>query len=178
MHLQTSNVVIRAFERKDADNLFRIVREKNIRRFMPDWSEGRTRPQDYYEYIDWQQSQKDSTDIYKNKRYTIALPDTDEMIGMVGMGLEDTFNEVELAYFMSENYQRKGYAKEAIIALAEWCFQVSDISYLILTIDIANEPSCKLAKKCGFELFEKRTPLGHEQPNMESDSYFYFRRYR
>ena len=36
----------------------------------------------------------------------------------------------------------------------------------------------KDAEKCGFELFEKRMPIGHKQPNMESDSYFYYRRYR
>jgi len=34
------------------------------------------------------------------------------------------------------------------------------------------------AEKCGFELFEKRFPIGHIQPNMESDSYYYYRRYR
>ena len=178
MNIKTQNIVIRAFERKDAENLYHIVREKNIVRFMPDWTEGKTLPQEYCDFIDWQQSQKDSIDIYKNKRYVIALPDTDDMIGMVGMGLEDTLNEVEVAYFMSEKYQRRGYTKEAIDALVEWCFQVSNVPYLILTIDVANEPSCKLAFKCGFELFEKRTPIGHKQPNMESDSYFYFRKYR
>ena len=33
-------------------------------------------------------------------------------------------------------------------------------------------------EKYGFELFQKRMPIGHKQPNMESDSYFYYRRYR
>ena len=145
---------------------------------IPTAYSGRTLPQEYYGFIDWQQSQRDSTDICENKRYAIALPDNDTMIGMVGVGLEDTLNEVEVAYFMSEQYQRHGYTKEAIDALTEWCFRVSDIPYLILTIDVANEPSCKLALKCGFELFEKRTPIGHKQPNMESDSYYYFRKYR
>ena len=42
----------------------------------------------------------------------------------------------------------------------------------------ANEASCKVAERAGFELFEKRTPIGHKQPNMESDSYFYYRKYR
>lgn len=85
----------------------------------------------------------------------IALNDTDEMIGMVGMGMEDTLNEIEVAYFMSEKYQKKGYTLEAVNQLVKWCFQVSDIKYLILTIDCANIASCKLAEKCGFELFEK-----------------------
>jgi RimJ/RimL family protein N-acetyltransferase len=172
------NTVIRDFEQKDAENIFRIVREKNILRFMPDWAGNRTSPQDYYRYIDWYQTQKDSIDVYVNKRYAIALSDTDEMIGMIGIGLEDTLNEVEIAFFMSEKYQRHGYTEEAVDALVEWCFNVSDIKYLILTIDCGNIPSNKLAEKCEFELFEKRTPIGHKQPNMESDSYFYYRKYK
>ena len=178
MRILTDNIVIRDFERKDAEYLFKIVREKNIVRFMKDWSEHSPSPESFYGFIDWLQTQKDSTDIYENKRYAIALPDTDEMIGMVGMGLEDTVNEVEIAYFMNEKHQRKGYTKEAVRALVNWCFEVSNIPYLILTIDCANIPSCRLAEKCGFELFEKRTPIGHKQPNMESDSYFYYRIYR
>ena len=79
---------------------------------------------------------------------------------MVGMGLEDTLNEVEVAYFMSEKYQHRGYTKKAV------------------TIDCTNTPSCKLADNCGFELFEKRTSIGHIQPNMGSDSYYYYRIYR
>jgi [ribosomal protein S5]-alanine N-acetyltransferase len=178
MRIETKHIIIRDFERKDAENLYRIVREKNIFRFMPDWSENSDSPQDFFGYIDWHQTQKNSTDIYENKRYVIALPNTDEMIGMVGMGLEDTLREVEAAYFMSEKYQGRGYTKEAVNALVDWCFNISDINHLILTIDCANIPSCRLAEKCGFQLFEKRTPIGHKQPNMESDSYFYYRRYR
>ncbi|GFZ33238.1 N-acetyltransferase [Clostridium zeae] len=178
MRIETDEIVIRAFERKDAENLYRIVRQNNIIRFMPDWSEGKDSPQAYFNYIEWHQAKRDSIDIYENKRYVIALKDTDEMIGMVGMGLEDTLNEVEIAYFMSEENQRKGYTVEAVNKLVEWCFKVSNIKYLILTIDCANIASCKLAEKCGFELFERRTPIGHKQPNMESDSYFYYRKYR
>jgi RimJ/RimL family protein N-acetyltransferase len=137
------------------------------------------RPEDYYDYIDWLQSKKDSTDIYENKRYAVAKKDTDELIGMVGMGLEDTLNEVEVAYFMSAAPT----GAEAIPdrrspRLRNGASNVSDVPYLILTVDCANAPSCLLAGKCGFELFEKRTPIGHVQPNMESDSYYYYRLYR
>ena len=178
MRIETNRIVIRDFERKDAENLYRIVRENNILRFMPDWSESGDSTESYWRYIDWHQAQKNSTDVYENKRYVIALPDTDEMIGMVGMGIEDILNEVEVAYFMSEEYQRKGYTVEAVNELVNWCFNVSDLKYIILTIDCANLASCNLAKKCDFELFEKRTPISHKQPNMESDSYFYYRKYR
>ena len=124
------------------------------------------------------QTQKYSKDVYECKRYAVALKDSDLLIGIVGMGFEDTVNEVEMAYFIDEDYQNKGYATEALKALFDWCMEVSDLKYLILTIDCANEASCKVAQKVGFELFEKRTPMGHVQPNMISESYYYFRKYR
>ncbi len=67
---------------------------------------------------------------------------------------------------------------EALIGLFNWCMGVSDLKYLILTIDCANEASCKVVQRAGFELFEKRYPLSHKQANMESDCYYYFRKYR
>ncbi len=178
MNIILNEIVIRDFQRKDAEKLHSIVRESEIIRFMKDWSEIASTPEDFYEFIDWLQTKKDATDIYEKKRYAIALSETDELIGMVGMGLEDTVNEVEVAYFMCEQHQRRGYTRQAVNAITDWCFGVSEIPYLILTIDCANTHSCKLAEKCGFVLFEKRTPIGHIQPNMESDSYYYYRLYR
>lgn len=178
MRIDLNDIVIRDFERKDAEPLYRIVREREIHRFMKDWAENAPEAEALYGFIDWLQTKKDSVDVFENKRYAIALKETDQLIGMVGMGLEDTVNEVEVAYFMSKQFQRKGYTKRAVEALVKWCFEISDLSYLILTIDCANIPSCRMAEKCGFELFEKRTPIGHIQPNMESDSYYYYRIYR
>ncbi|WP_315081744.1 GNAT family N-acetyltransferase [uncultured Clostridium sp.] len=178
MLIETKRLKIRDLEHKDEKNLLKIVWQKDMLRFMKDWSENSSVADRFYGYIDWLQTQKDSKDIYENKRYGIAKKDTDELIGMVGMGLEDTVNEVEIAYFVDQDYAGNGYATEALKALFNWCISVSDMPYLILTIDCANTASCRVAEKAGFELFEKRTPISHKQPNMESDSYYYFRKYR
>ncbi len=178
MNIQTERIEIRDFEQKDKENLFKIVWQKNVVKYMRDWSENSPEPDSFTGYIDWHQSQKESTDVFVNKRYAITLKNSDELIGMVGMGLEETLNEVEMAYFIDEAYQKNGYATEALQALYAWCMEVSDLPYMILTIDCANEASCRVAEKAGFELFEKRTPIGHKQPNMQSDSYFYYRKYR
>ena len=127
---------------------------------MPDWAKNSNSPQSFFGYIDWHQTKKNSTDIYENKRYAIALSDTDEMIGMVGMGLEETLNEVEVAYFMSEKYQRKGYTKEALAALVEWCFNVSEIKYLILSIDCANSLLAFWRRNAVLSCLRKELPLG------------------
>ncbi|MBE6072712.1 MAG: GNAT family N-acetyltransferase [Clostridium butyricum] len=178
MYIETKRLIIRDFKPEDEETLRKIIWQKNMIRFMKDWSENSTIPGRLSEYLAWLQSQKESKDIYQNKRYAVELKETNILIGMVGMGLEDTINEVEMAYFIDEDYIGKGYATEALIALFEWCISVSDIPYMILTIDCDNVASCKVAEKSGFELFEKRTPINHKQPNIESDSYFYYRKYR
>ena len=145
---------------------------------MRDWSENSPSPESFDGYVDWHQTQKDSMDVYECKRYAITLKNEDMLIGTVGMGFEDTVCEVEMAYFLDEEYQGHGYATEALMALFDWCMEVSDLNYMILTIDCANEASCKVAERAGFELFEKRYPINHKQPNMESDCYYYYRKYR
>ena len=67
MRIERNEIVIRDFERKDAPQLFSIVREEGIRRFMRDWSENSSRPEDYYGFIDWHQTKKESRDVYENK---------------------------------------------------------------------------------------------------------------
>ena len=178
MRIETDRLIIRDLEKKDKEQIFKIVWQNEVIRFMKDWSENIPSADSLEGYIDWHQTQKESTDMYECKRYAVALKDSDLLIGTVGMGLEDTINEVEMAYFIDEEYQGKGYATEALKALFGWCMEVSDLNYMVLTIDCANVASCKVAEKSGFELFEKRTPIGHRQPNMISDSYYYYRKCR
>lgn len=178
MRIETKRLVIRDLESTDESRLQQIIWQKNVVRFMKDWSENSSVPGRLRSYIEWHQTQKESTDVFENKRYAITLKGQDSLIGIVGMGLEDTLNEVEMAYFLDEAYQGNGYATEALGALFDWCMEVSELPYLILTIDCANTASCAVAKRAGFQLFEKRYPIHHKQPNMESDCYYYFRKYR
>ena len=178
MYIKTERLIIRDIEPKDEKQIIKIIWQKHIVKYMRDWSDNSLIPGRLTGYIDWLQSQKHSADVYENKRYAIVNPDDDILIGMVGMGLEDTLNEVEMAYFIDEEYQGRGYATEALLALFEWGIAVSDLPYFILTIDCANTASCRVAEKAGFQLYEKRFPINHKQANMISDCYFYYRKYR
>ncbi len=178
MHIETPRLIIRDLEQKDKEQIFKIVWQKNVVRFMHDWSENIPDAESLTGYVDWHQSQKDSTDLYESKRYAITIKGKDRLIGCVGFGFEDTVNEVEMAYFMDEDFQGRGYATEALCALFDWCMSVSSLPYLILTIDAANTASQRVAEKAGFECFEERRPISHQQPNMVSPTYFYYRKYR
>lgn len=110
MFLKTKRLVIRDLERKDEEQLFKIVWQKNVVRYMRDWSDNNPRPESFHKFIDWRQSQKDSKDIYENKRYAVALKDIDLLVGVVGMGIEENLNEIEMAY----EYRRNGSGRECI----------------------------------------------------------------
>ncbi|MDO4460426.1 MAG: GNAT family N-acetyltransferase [Clostridia bacterium] len=178
MKIETERLIIRDLERKDQPDIARIVWQESVMKFMRDWSENIPDAESLNGYVDWHQSQKESTDVYQAKRYAITLKGEDKFIGSVGMGLEDTVNEVEIAYFLDEDYQGHGYATEAVNALFDRCMQVSDLDYMVLLIDVANDASNKVAERTGFELFERRTPISHKQNNMVSESYNYWRKYR
>ena len=177
MHLTTERLLIRDFDQADKLDLFRMIWQSNVVKFMQDWSAYAMQSDDLTNFIDYMQTKQSCIDVRINKRYGIELKTSGKLIGMIGMGLEETLNEVELAYFIDENYQNNGYASEALIALYDWCMQVSNLDYMILTIDKANKASCKVAEKAGFELFEERKPISHKQPNMISDKYYYYRKY-
>lgn len=120
MRIETERLIIRDLEQKDKEQLFKIVWQEDVVRFMRDWSENSPNAESFTGYIDWHQTQKDSTDMYECKRYAVARKEDDLLIGTVGMGLEDTVNEVEMAYFIDEDYRGKGYAAESLMALFDW----------------------------------------------------------
>ena len=71
MRIETERLVIRDLERKDQEQLFKIVWQKNVVRFMRDWSENSPNPESFDGYVDWHQSQKDSTDVYESIGFEI-----------------------------------------------------------------------------------------------------------
>lgn len=112
MHLITERLIIRDFSQDDKPALFDMIWQPNVVRFMRDWSEHTTDAEKLTGFIEYMQSKSACTDVRENKRYGIELRATGQLIGMVGMGLEE------------------------------------------------------------------RRPIGHKQPNMVSDSYYYYRKYR
>jgi len=178
MYIESNRLIIKDFDLKDRFDLFRMIYQNDVVKFMKDWSDEIKQPDDFNGFINYMRSKSDCKDIRINKRYGVYLKETLQIVGMVGMGLEDTLNEVEMAYFIDDAYKGNGYAAEAVEALFQWCMSISDQPYMILTIDSANYPSHRVAVKAGFELFEIRKPVGHIQPNMVSDTYHYYRRLR
>lgn len=78
---------------------------------------------------------------------------------------EDKDNAVHIGYLLSEEEWRKGYAKECLVGLINWCVDLGSISALIGGVKKSNIASVKLLKNIGF--------VEIESDNTSTDFYQY-----
>ena len=58
----------------------------------------------------------------------------------------------EIGYGINDEYQRQGYASEAVKAVSEWAFQQPDVTALEAETDGENIASKRVLENCGFTL--------------------------
>lgn len=64
---------------------------------------------------------------------------------------EDEPRIVELGYTVNPNYQRKGYATEAVRLLMKTIFKDKDVHKVIANVDVRNPSSARVLEKIGFK---------------------------
>lgn len=88
--------------------------------------------------------------------YAIVLRSSDEPIGCIGLvpESEEHFptlrNEREVGYWIGFPFWGKGLTTEALKGLIDYCREVLRLRFLLITADIKNIASHKVAEKCGF----------------------------
>lgn len=73
-------------------------------------------------------------------------------LGQVGINHGPLFPEHELGWLVYPEFEGKGYASEAALALRDWGFEVRGLATLVSHIDPENTRSRKLAERLGAEL--------------------------
>lgn len=82
--------------------------------------------------------------------FAIIHQPTQQLVGMVAINeFYPTFNMASLGYWIGDAFQRQGIAKEALKALAEWCFNYLQLTRLEIVCDPDNHASQQLIKACG-----------------------------
>lgn len=77
-------------------------------------------------------------------------------VGLIGSkSLPDADGYVELGYIVAKEYQNNGYMTEALLGFLDWLYGWPFCSGAMLSIRSTNEPSLKVADKCGFR-FERQ----------------------
>ncbi len=67
----------------------------------------------------------------------------------------------EIGYGISANHQKKGYATEAVKAVADWALRQANITAVEAEAEIENKASIRVLEKCGFVPLDK---IGQEGP--------------
>lgn len=92
--------------------------------------------------------------------FAIVLKATDEPVGCIGLvprggeNCEVGADEMEVGYWIGYPYWGKGLTTEALRALLDYCRDELHLKSLVITTDIRNAASQRVAEKCGFR-FEK-----------------------
>jgi len=89
---------------------------------------------------------------------------TGNFVGCVGLWRPAGWPEVELGYWLLNDYQGKGYAREAALKSIEYARDVLAIDSLVSYINPDNVPSIKLAESIGAN-YEKTIELLDEGPH-------------
>lgn len=149
MILETERLFLREMTMGDFDALYAVLSDPEIMQHYPySFDEERVRS--------W---------IERNmKRYTddgfglwaVCLKDTGEMIGDCGLTLQNIDGQMlpEIGYHIRKDQQRKGYAKEAAMAVRDWAFGNTEYPALYSYCKYTNVGSFKTAESIGMH-FEK-----------------------
>ena len=92
--------------------------------------------------------------------WKIKLKTDDELIGYVGLWYFFEELQPQLIYALLERYTKKGFAKEASLAIINYAFNQLDFEYIVAATDEGHQASQKVAIKLGMSFVEKRIENG------------------
>ena len=176
MKIETPRLIIRPFQEKDADALYRIKTDPRVMEYCPDFLDVDAKREDMPDYIRTFRKLEEEGDFDTWRCHAIENKVTGEVMGAITFCKQNMLHEYDMGWMMIGEYTGKGYASEAAEAFAEYFCRKHGVDYLTAVMDVDNPASLRTAEKSGFRLFEKRTVYDYHY-NRYADDYFYFRRY-
>ena len=144
MVIETERLVLREMVQSDFFALYKVLADSNIMQHYPyTFDEDRVR--------NWIQRNIDRYQILGFGLWAVCLKETGEMIGDCGLTMQLINGQIkpEIGYHIRADKQRKGYAKEAAIAVRDWTFNNTPFNTVYSYMKYTNEPSAKTAISYG-----------------------------
>lgn len=144
MVIETERLFLREMTEDDFDALYKVLADSDIMRHYPYiFDEAGVR--------NWINRNIERYRIFGFGLWAVCLKETGEMIGDCGLTIQLIHNQIkpEIGYHIRGDQQRKGYAKEAAIAVRDWTFQNTPFNMVFSYMKHTNEPSCKTAISYG-----------------------------
>ena len=165
MRIETERLTLRVFEESDYDDLYEFLSQLEHDQF-----EG-------YPGITYENGKEHlKYRVGSDEFFAIELKETGKVIGNIYCGKRD-FEAREVGYIINKQYQRQGYATEALSAVMNECFR-NDTHRIYAECDPQNTCSWRLLEKVGMQreaLFHKNIYF-HKDENGKpiwKDTYVY-----
>ena len=144
MVIETERLLLREMTEEDFPALYKVLADSDIMKHYPYvFDEDRVR--------NWILRNIDRYRVFGFGLWAVCLKGTGEMIGDCGLTLQLVNGEIkpEIGYHIRGVKQRKGYAKEAAIAIRDWTFNNTPFNVVYSYMKHTNEPSEKTAVSYG-----------------------------
>lgn len=137
---------MRKFELQDADELFRILSDEEVNRFLP-WFPHKTREETLRFLQDSVFADYDKAIAY---RYAVVLRSESRVIGYLSfLGIDEKERSGDIGYGLLREYWGKGIMTEAVKALL-FRLKADGFRYATATHDVQNPASGRVMQKCGM----------------------------
>lgn len=151
--IETKRLIIRNWESSDANSLINIIDKPKIQKWLLDWDN----PKEWI--AKWIENVKNhyikDSPIIDFISWAIILKETNEIIGQINIGGDEFDNkEVEVAYFIDDDFTNFGYATEATRAIIDYCFKRYGYTHIKAMAQPQNYGSIVTLKKVGFKYIE------------------------
>lgn len=146
IHFESERLIIRLAEPEDAEDIFSYrsdFDENKYQGWFPDSVE------EVRDYIKNMPKVMDVADVCF--QFVIILASENRLIGDMGIIFTNHNNmQAEIGCTLHKEYQRKGYATEALKAMVGFLFETLNKYRIIASIDPRNTPSIQLIERLGF----------------------------
>ena len=140
MKITTDRLILREMTESDLDALHRVLGDPDIMLHYPaPFTREKTEA--------WIQRNRERYQSLGFGLWAVCLKETGEVIGDCGLTMQQIGKDLlpEIGYHIRRDQQRKGYAKEAAIAVRDWTFEHTPFDTIYSYMKHTNEPSRKTA---------------------------------
>ena len=149
---ETKRLFLRNMTENDFDALYKILADSDKMQHYPyTFDEARVRG--------WIDRNIERYKIFGFGLWAVCLKETGEMIGDCGLTMQRIHGQIrpEIGYHIRKDRQRKGYAKEAAVAVRDWAFNNTPFHILYSYMKSENLPSYKTAVSYGCKQVDEYT---------------------
>ncbi|MCL1829986.1 MAG: GNAT family N-acetyltransferase [Oscillospiraceae bacterium] len=168
MFFKVNGLIADELTLQDTVDFHRICNQQFVLRWMDDWKMDLSQVKDLISYSINGYEKADPEQI----PFIMAVrTETNQLIGICGFGPKPELNgEVEIAYFIDENFSKRGYMSQIVEKAIEFFFTLTDKPHLSALVDERNIPSKRILMNNQF--------IYHEVDDSDSILKSHYRLYR